>query len=430
MRAAMAATAIAIAPAALAGPSGNVLSNNLKDADNTTGQDSTRGSGVKTPHLQNGAVTAAKLAPASVGTSTLQDGAVTAAKINRTGLDADTLDGYHVDALAAAQHGHVLSDVLGSEALARRSPHVLVVSADGSGDFTDPAAALASITNASASNPYLVKVQPGRYPASSPVSVPAFVTLEGSGQAATVIVASGGDWWGGAFAVAGDGEIRRVTLEAVGSLVGLNVAGEGTARVSHVTVRATGTYGGTQAGPTVVVIGDPWSRPTTAFLEHVTVEANLTPPAGSAQAVYGVVTMSPAKAVLRDCDVTFAGATHATALQSGPGTEVEVWSSRLAAAGSYWAVAITASGVTRVRNCTLSAQTDNLGSYVILANGGSVIVSQSELAALGATPNKLAVSAGSDVSVAYSKVLGTVRSTGTMRCLGNYDDQLAPVTCQ
>jgi len=392
MRAAMAATAIAIAPAALAGPSGNVLSNNLKDADNTTGQDSTRGSGVKTPHLQNGAVTAAKLAPASVGTSTLQDGAVTAAKINRTGLDADTLDGYHVDALAAAQHGHVLSDVLGSEALARRSPHVLVVSADGSGDFTDPAAALASITNASASNPYLVKVQP--------------------------------------FAVAGDGEIRRVTLEAVGSLVGLNVAGEGTARVSHVTVRATGTYGGTQAGPTVVVIGDPWSRPTTAFLEHVTVEANLTPPAGSAQAVYGVVTMSPAKAVLRDCDVTFAGATHATALQSGPGTEVEVWSSRLAAAGSYWAVAITASGVTRVRNCTLSAQTDNLGSYVILANGGSVIVSQSELAALGATPNKLAVSAGSDVSVAYSKVLGTVRSTGTMRCLGNYDDQLAPVTCQ
>ena len=90
-KALVAACAVALAPAALAGPSGTVQSNNLRDADGTTGQDGTRGAGVKTPHLQNGAVTAPKLAPAAVGTDAIADGAVTAAKLGGASVTTATL---------------------------------------------------------------------------------------------------------------------------------------------------------------------------------------------------------------------------------------------------------------------------------------------------------------------------------------------------
>lgn len=54
--------------------SNNVLSANIKEADATTGQDTNSGSGIKTDHIQDAAVTGPKIA----------DGAVTAAKMKQT----------------------------------------------------------------------------------------------------------------------------------------------------------------------------------------------------------------------------------------------------------------------------------------------------------------------------------------------------------
>ena len=79
-----------------------VLSANIKEADNSSAQNTNSGAGIKTGHIQNGAVTTTKIKKNAVTTPKIADGAVTdakitgpisASKISSTGLDADTLDG-------------------------------------------------------------------------------------------------------------------------------------------------------------------------------------------------------------------------------------------------------------------------------------------------------------------------------------------------
>lgn len=55
------------------------------------------------------------------------------------------------------------------------------------GDFTDPAAALNSISNASASNPYLLMIGPGVYTLSQPLEMKEYVTIAGAGEQATIL---------------------------------------------------------------------------------------------------------------------------------------------------------------------------------------------------------------------------------------------------
>src|SRR3990172_9833369 len=90
--------------------SDNILSANIKEADGTSGQNTNAGSGVKTGHIQDGAVTANKITDSAVTTNKVADGAVTtpklgdgavtdakitgaisASKISSTGLNAHTV---------------------------------------------------------------------------------------------------------------------------------------------------------------------------------------------------------------------------------------------------------------------------------------------------------------------------------------------------
>lgn len=65
--------------------------------------------------------------------------------------------------------------------------NVVTVSAKG-GDFTDPVAAVNSINNASASNPYLVFIGPGNYSLTQTLFMKSFVTIAGAGQDATTLI--------------------------------------------------------------------------------------------------------------------------------------------------------------------------------------------------------------------------------------------------
>jgi len=132
-----------------------VLSANIKEADGTTGQNTNTGSGIKTGHIQNGAVTGLKIATAAINASRIAanavttpkiaDGAVTdakitgpitASKIGFTGLNADLLDGLHSSSFAASTHAHAGEDITSGTVATPRLNVGTVVGTVAAGDHT------------------------------------------------------------------------------------------------------------------------------------------------------------------------------------------------------------------------------------------------------------------------------------------------------
>ncbi len=68
----------------------------------------------------------------------------------------------------------------------KKIQNVVTVAKSG-GKFTDVKAALDSITDASADNPYLVYIGPGVYTVTQTIPLKAHVTVSGSGQSATIL---------------------------------------------------------------------------------------------------------------------------------------------------------------------------------------------------------------------------------------------------
>jgi len=136
----------------------SIESQDIKEADGTSGQDTDSGSGIKTGHIQDSAVTTNKIA----------DGAVTDTKLSGTISASKIEDGV----------------------FQKKYANVVVVAKSG-GDYTSPVSALSAITDASSSNPYLVKVMPGLYDlGTSSLQMKSYVDLEGSGPDSTIITTS------------------------------------------------------------------------------------------------------------------------------------------------------------------------------------------------------------------------------------------------
>lgn len=292
--------AIGLVSPKLLGAAVTISSADIVPADGTSGQVLTTGDGVKTGHIQNLAVTSAKIAAGTiatgnigssqitnpllapnavttdkildgtVGTADLANGAVndakltgpiSASKISSTGLNADTVDGKHAADLAPVVHTHSQADVIGlATALAgkasvahdhdseyqKKYANVIVVAKSG-GDFTDPITAMNSILNASAANPYLVKIMPGVYDLGARTLVMIeYVDVEGSGENATVLTSSVS---GGFFPVtstvsgANNSELRLLTVTNT-ALSGLGVAisnFNSSPKLTHLTAAVSGS---------------------------------------------------------------------------------------------------------------------------------------------------------------------------------------------
>ncbi|MDH3328521.1 MAG: pectinesterase family protein, partial [Desulfobulbaceae bacterium] len=69
---------------------------------------------------------------------------------------------------------------------AKKLMNVVTVSAKG-GDYTNPVAAVNSITDAAADNPYMVFIGPGVYTLTQTLVMKPFVTISGAGQDATTL---------------------------------------------------------------------------------------------------------------------------------------------------------------------------------------------------------------------------------------------------
>jgi len=134
-----------------------------------------------------------------------------------------------------------------------RSLQNVITVSPRNGDFTDPVAALQSITDAGADNPYLVVIGPGEYVLPSPLILKEHVVLAGSGETATrlrgTFASSGLDAASALVLGADNASLRWMTLINSGNgakhTSGIYFDGV-SPEISHVTVKvsgATNNYG-------------------------------------------------------------------------------------------------------------------------------------------------------------------------------------------
>ncbi|MCX6032817.1 MAG: hypothetical protein NT169_26470 [Chloroflexi bacterium] len=126
---------------------------------------------------------------------------------------------------------------------AKSAANVVIVAKSG-GDFTTISAALASITDASDTNRYLVKVMPGVY--SEHVTMKPYVDIEGAGELTTRITYTGSASFDtGTVVGASNAELRFLTVANTGgdNWVTAIYNGSASPRLTHVTATASGgTY--------------------------------------------------------------------------------------------------------------------------------------------------------------------------------------------
>ncbi len=193
----------------------SILSKHVKEADGTTGQDTNNGSGIKTGHIQNGAVTGAKLASGAISGSAIAAGAVTDDKI-------------------AGPISRSKLQMLGGVAVVARS----------GGDYLTPQAAMAALATwcgtPTATNPCVIMVMPGTYQlGSQPLIMQPFVDIAGSGRGVTVLSGN----VDGPLIIGSSSELRDLTAQntASGANVGVGVRNVASLRRASVIVTSSVT---------------------------------------------------------------------------------------------------------------------------------------------------------------------------------------------
>jgi hypothetical protein len=150
-------------------------------ASNTVNSAAIVDGSIATADIANLAVTSAKIANSAVTATQLASGAVTDAKISGQISVSKLPVGTSSTTVAAGNHTH---------SGAVKYAQVVVVAKSG-GDSTNPATAVDSIKDASATKPYLIKVMPGVYDiGNAMLQMKPYVDVEGSGNETSVITSS------------------------------------------------------------------------------------------------------------------------------------------------------------------------------------------------------------------------------------------------
>jgi hypothetical protein len=233
-----------------------VTSQKIREADGTSGQNTNSGSGVKTGHIQDGAVTTSKIA----------NGAVTASKLGVVCSDGQYMQftllggwgcsvgtpgpagpqGQKGDTGATGSQGpEGAIGVAGPQGPAGPMTllgNVRIVhkgTADGTYTFNTVSAALASITDNNANNPYTVYVMPGIYEDS--FGTIDYVSIKGSGKEVTKITSSVSGGWTATVSInSANSPINGLTIENANPSMSVALADWGGSPVTDSAIVANG----------------------------------------------------------------------------------------------------------------------------------------------------------------------------------------------
>ncbi len=291
----------------------------------------------------------------------------------------------------------------------KKYANVIVVAKSG-GDFTDPVAAVNSITNASVTNPYLVKVMPGVYETSGTVVVPSFVDFQGSGQGTTTIINS----TTALVLDLGNSELRNVTIENVNSVstssctaIGLYADG---AKITKVTAKATDSF----ASCTPIGIGNFLVRTGEYQVTMTDVNVSVTV-TGSGNGGFGMyLETSPADqpTILNNVDISISGGQAVSGIISTYGTLV-VKNSKIRA--QAWSQGFGIEGHNlQIMNSDLQGSSLGLNPH-----GDSTIVN-SKISSLSGTGN---------VKLSFSELSSVPYASGVLTCYNVHDSNFVGITC-
>jgi hypothetical protein len=261
-------------------------------------------------------------------------------------------------------------------------------------------AALAAVSGASATNPYLLKLEPGIYDVgANGMDMKAFVDIEGSGEGMTKITSTG---WGaccqGTVDGASNSELRFLTIEntgATGNAFAIIAQSASSFRIVHVTARAPSVE------PTRDAIGIGIFNSGGIVIDETTVQASGGP---AARAIH--------------IANTSAAITDTTARASGAALNV--------------GLSILEGDTVDVRDSVLTAQDGT--SYGLYATGasGSQLVSI-DGSQLGGATNRINETAEGDaeyfIRVGASMLSGgpAVGTTGALSCVASYEPAIGGV---
>jgi hypothetical protein len=294
----------------------------------------------------------------------------------------------------------ILALVLGAlPQLASGTGNVVTVATAG-GDFADPVQALASITTASATNRYLVKVLPGVYDVGEgAIHMQPYVDMEGSGEGVTVLRGCGSPQ--AVIWAAGNSEIRSLTVDA--GCPGRNWASgiyaeynDAQGVLKHVTVRASSDAFNGATNP-IGLYRSPMR------LESVTVSAS-----GAGMDTWAI-RLAQSDTVLENVQILAPGGSRTnTALWCG-GSNVRLVNSSVEASGPN-AIAFqvapmpsdSPNGLLRIEHSA------------IVSSGIAIFAAQVPL------------------YIGASRIEGSVQVWeygGSVKCIGAYDGSFAPLNC-
>jgi hypothetical protein len=374
---------------------------------------------VATVDIANKAVTAAKIADSTITATQLASGSVTDAKIS----------------------GTISASKIQSGVFQNKYANVIVVAKSG-GDFTDLIQALAAITDASESNPYLVKVMPGVYDLSTNLTIPSYVEIEGAGEIVTKIK--------GTVACNQNTAIRFLTVENMAG-PGINANGgpdNNYVDLRNLTVRAKdvgiATYGKVFISSSKIEVSRLNGLDAKAILnqgQDVTISDVTAVALGTIGGTdaYAIYNFYAGKVVLNNVTAIASASPSVTnyAVYSIGSLEITINNSTLKALGSYNNYGVTNvyyGSQTVVSNSKIITEdpagigTSNIG---IFSNDGAVRVDHTEIKA----SRSVLWAYGGEFYISYSRLVGGPMYSMEpnpaigVKCIGNYSADNSPYVC-